>query len=54
MGMYPGDPGDPGLDCSGTVPRHTRKKMEMEGRGFETTVLSACHGLLSRLVEGGS
>ena len=19
MGMYPGDPGDPGLDCSGTV-----------------------------------
>ena len=21
MGMYPGDPGDPGLDCSGTVSR---------------------------------
>ncbi|CAJ1424888.1 unnamed protein product, partial [Effrenium voratum] len=21
MGMYPGDPGDPGLDCSGTAPR---------------------------------
>ena len=33
MGMYPGDPGDPGLDCSGTV-----------GMPFEMTWAGGCNG----------